>query len=69
MGSSGKSDEAIDAYGDRAEGLASMLGPDELKEALAILRGVLVPGGTMLLSFFTGPRIEAFDHPAATAHR
>lgn len=45
------------------------LGPDELRDALAIFRRVLVPGGTMLVSFFTGPRLEAFDHPAATAYR
>ena len=45
------------------------LRPDELPTALSTLRGVLDDGGSLLVSFFSGPRIEAFEHPAATAYR
>ncbi|GAA4282609.1 class I SAM-dependent methyltransferase [Brevibacterium daeguense] len=45
------------------------LRPDELPTALSTLRGVLNDGGSLLASFFSGPRIEAFQHPAATAYR
>ncbi len=45
------------------------LGPDELPNALATLRSVLEDDGTMLMSFFSGPRLEPFDHPVATAYR
>lgn len=45
------------------------LGPDALLAALSTLRGVLVDGGSLLLSFFSGPRLEAFPHPATTAYR
>lgn len=44
------------------------LGPDELPEALATLRGVLEDRGSILISFFSGPRLEVFGHPVATAY-
>lgn len=45
------------------------LGPAELARALSVLRGVLVDGGSILASFFTGPHAEAMNHPVATAYR
>lgn len=45
------------------------MGPDELPAALATLQHVLEPHGTMLLSFFSGPRLEPFAHPVAVAYR
>ena len=45
------------------------LGPDELPPALAILRSVLEEDGTMLMSFFSGPRLEPFTHPVTRAYR
>lgn len=45
------------------------LDPEGMANALAVLRGVLEEQGTMLLSFFTGSRLEAVSHPAATAYR
>lgn len=45
------------------------LGPEELPMALSTLRGVLQEDGSMLVSFFAGPRIETFSHPATTAYR
>lgn len=45
------------------------LGPGELRQALAILRAVLQDGGSLLMSFFSGPRRESFDHPITTAYR
>lgn len=42
---------------------------EELPNALAILRGRLIDGGSLLMSFFSGPRLEAFDHPIAVAYR
>lgn len=44
------------------------LGSDQLPAALAILREILVEDGSLLVSFFSGPRLEAFDHPATTAY-
>lgn len=44
------------------------LGPGELTDALLALRGVLDVGGTLLVSFFTGSRLETLSHPAATAY-
>lgn len=44
------------------------LEPDGLPGALAVLRGVVEEGGSILISFFSGPRLEAFDHPVATAY-
>lgn len=45
------------------------LGADELPNALATLRSVLEDAGTMLMSLFSGPRLEPFNHPVATAYR
>lgn len=45
------------------------LGPDELPTALSTLREVLTEDGSLLLSFFSGPRLEAFHHPVTTAYR
>lgn len=45
------------------------LGPDDLPAALATLHSALEEGGTMLISFFSGPRLEPFNHPVATAYR
>jgi SAM-dependent methyltransferase len=45
------------------------LGPDDLPNAIATLRSVLEDDGTMLMSFFSGPRFEPFNHPVATAYR
>lgn len=45
------------------------MGPEELPSALATLRSVLDSDGTMLMSFFSGPRLEPFDHPVITAYR
>ncbi|HMM82653.1 MAG TPA: class I SAM-dependent methyltransferase [Terrimesophilobacter sp.] len=44
-------------------------GPDELPTALAALREALEDNGSLLVSFFSGPRLEAFHHPATTAYR
>lgn len=40
-----------------------------LRQALPVLRHVLVPAGTLLLSFFHGPEVEPIAHPVATAYR
>ncbi len=45
------------------------LGPDELPTALATLRELLEQDGSLLVSFFSGPSIQAFRHPATTAYR
>lgn len=45
------------------------LGPEDLPNALTTLRWVLEDDGTMLMSFFSGPRLEPFNHPVATAYR
>lgn len=45
------------------------LGPDELPSALSTLRGVLDDNGSLLVSFFSGPRLEAIPHPVTTAYR
>jgi len=45
------------------------LGPDKLPTALTILRRVLEEDGSLLLSFFSGPQLEAFRHPVTTAWR
>lgn len=45
------------------------LGPDDLPNALALLRSVLEDDGTMLMSFFAGTRLEPFNHPVTTAYR
>ena len=45
------------------------MGPEELQSSVATLRNALTDDGTLLLSFFTGARMEPFDHPVATAYR
>ena len=42
---------------------------EELLHALVTLRTRLGDGGSLLMSFFAGPRLEAFDHPIAPAYR
>ena len=44
------------------------LGPDELPKALATLRGILMDHGSILISFFSGSRLEVFGHPVAPAY-
>lgn len=45
------------------------LGPEALPKALSTLRGVLEDGGGLLVSFFSGPRLETIAHPVTTAYR
>lgn len=45
------------------------LSPDELPTALSTLREVLEKDGSLLVSFFSGLRLEEFRHPATTAYR
>lgn len=45
------------------------LAPEEMPAALTTLRRALTGDGSMLVSFFTGLRLEAFDHPVARAYR
>lgn len=45
------------------------LDADGLQHALSAVRHVLADGGSLLLSFFSGPRPERVPHPAAPAHR
>src|SRR5699024_9312049 len=43
--------------------------PDELPRVLSVLRRALDDGGSLLASFFSGPRAETIAHPVATAYR
>ncbi len=43
--------------------------PARIGVPLAEFRRVLSPGGGLLLGFFEGPVVEAFDHAVVTAHR
>lgn len=45
------------------------LGPRELPQALAVLRAALKEDGSLLMSFFSGPLQESFNHPVTTAYR
>ena len=42
--------------------------PAELDGVLARLRRVLAPGGTLVVGFFDGAEVAAFDHKVATAY-
>lgn len=44
------------------------LEPAALPEALTQLRDALRPGGSLLLGFFGGERVEPFDHAVTTAY-
>jgi len=43
--------------------------PSQIGGALAEFRRVLAPGGGLLLGFFEGAAVEAFDHAVVTAYR
>lgn len=43
--------------------------PRALAAALTVLHGALAPGGTLLVSHFTGPAPGTLRHPVAPAHR
>jgi SAM-dependent methyltransferase len=43
--------------------------PSRIGGALAEFRRALAPGGGMLLGFFEGDAVEAFDHAVVTAYR
>lgn len=45
------------------------LAPDAVPGALRTLRGVLSPGGGLLIGFFDGPRVGPLTHPVAPAYR
>lgn len=45
------------------------IGPQEMQHTLATLHAALKDHGSLLMSFFSGPRLEAFDHPISTAYR
>lgn len=44
------------------------LAPARVPTALAEFARVLKPGGTLLLGFFDGPEVAAFDHAVVTAY-
>ncbi len=44
-------------------------GPDELPTALSTLAKILEADGSILVSFFSGTRLETFRHPVTTAYR
>lgn len=44
------------------------LPPERMKEALASIGRVLHPGGTLLIGFFEGPRVEWLEHAITAAH-
>ncbi len=45
------------------------LPPEELDGVLAGFRRVIAPGGTLVVGFFEGDEVGAFDHKVATAYR
>ena len=42
--------------------------PDDLDGVLAELRRTMVPGGTLLVGFFDGDEVAAFEHKVVTAY-
>ncbi len=42
--------------------------PDELEGVLAELHRVMVPGGKLVVGFFDGDKVVAFDHKVVTAY-
>lgn len=45
------------------------LDPDAMLQTLTVLRSVVVDDGSILLSFFSGPKLEMIQHPVAPAYR
>lgn len=45
------------------------MGPEELPDALGTLRTITRNNGSLLMSFFSGPRLEPMEHPVETAYR
>lgn len=45
------------------------LPPEQMLGALTTLQRALTDGGSLLISYFTGPRLEPFDHPVTLAYR
>jgi ubiquinone/menaquinone biosynthesis C-methylase UbiE len=45
------------------------LPPEELDDVLAEFRRVVKPGGTLVVGFFDGAEVAAFDHKVVTAYR
>ncbi|GAA3284520.1 class I SAM-dependent methyltransferase [Dactylosporangium vinaceum] len=43
--------------------------PEDVPAVLARLRRALIPGGIMVVGFFTGERVEPFEHKVTTAYR
>ena len=43
--------------------------PQDLDPVLAVLRRAITPGGILVLGFFVGEDIAAFDHKVTTAYR
>lgn len=43
--------------------------PYELAAALEVLNQALAPGGTLLMSYFSGETLEVFQHPVALAYQ
>lgn len=66
--------DALDAADHSVAGLLAFyslihLPPAGLHRVLTELHRVTSPGGTLVLGFFEGPEIEAFDHKVTTAYR
>ncbi|GIF04866.1 class I SAM-dependent methyltransferase [Actinoplanes siamensis] len=45
------------------------LPPEQVDEALAGFRRMLAPGGVLVIGFFPGDAVAAFDHKVVTAYR
>lgn len=44
------------------------IAPDDLDDVLAELRRAIAPGGTLVVGFFDGDEVAAFDHKVVTAY-